>query len=248
MASFLAMLFCQLLWSQYSADTLFTHVSKMPCFGDCASQAKDVEAQKKCSDRALVQFISRHLEYPEEAKSKKIEGTVYVNFVIDETGLVKSPTLLTDIGSGCGEAALAVIKAMPTWEPGMQDGQPVNVKLNLPIQFSLRNAEQALAERFTITWGDIVGDTVSIEQLQRNLPFSVYVRGPEGDSRYVDELAFTYANRGKRKTTATSRGGISDDLVAIVEKSKNGGKFIITASVQDGGQFISISRAFYVAD
>ncbi|MBK9013268.1 MAG: hypothetical protein IPM82_03885 [Saprospiraceae bacterium] len=130
-----------------------------------------------------------------------------------------------DIGSGCGDAALAVVKAMPAWNPGHQKGRPVKVKLNLPIQFSLRNAELALAERFTITWGDIVGDTVTIEQLKRNLPFSVYVRGPEGDSRYVDELSFTYTTRSNRKSTAASRGGISDELVAIVEKTRSGGQF-----------------------
>jgi TonB family protein len=237
------MLICQLLWSQYAADTVFTHVDKMPSFGDCEG-ASD---KKKCSDRALVHFISQHLAYPEAAKADQIEGTVYVNFVVDENGNIKSPTLLMDIGSGCGEAALDVIKAMPAWEPGLQDGRPVPVKLNLPIQFSLRNADRALAERFTITWGSIVGDTVSVEQLKSNLAFSVYVRGPEGDSRYVDELSFTFAARGKRQTTAVSRGVISDELVELVEKSKAGDSFIITASVQDDGKFVKVARRFHVA-
>ncbi len=248
MAFLPAMLFCQLLWSQYAADTVFTHVDKMPSFGNCTSQEADAEAQKKCSDRALVQFISRQLEYPEEAKANNVEGTVYVNFVVDENGHVKSPTLLMDIGSGCGEAALAIIKAMPAWEPGIQGTQPVKVKLNLPIQFSLRNADRALADRFTITWGDIVGDTVTLEQLSRNLPFSVYVRGPSGDTHYVDELGFTFTTRSKRQTTATSRGGISEELVTIIEKSKPGGKFTITASVQDDGHFINVSRTFWVSN
>jgi len=243
-----AMLFCQLGWSQYAADTVFTHVERMPRFAGCTSMEADSEAQKRCSDRALVQFISRHLEYPAEAKANQVEGTVYVNFVVDEYGHVLSPTLLMDIGSGCGEAALTVVRTMPVWEPGFQSGSPVKVKLNLPVQFSLRNAELALAEKFTITWGDIVGDTVSVEQLKRNLPFSVYVRGPEGDAHYVDELAFTYTTRSKRKTTAASRGGISEELVAIVEKSRHGGDFTITASVQENGKFIAVSRTFQVVN
>ena len=243
-----AMLFCQLLRGQYTADTVFTLVDKMPSFGDCATKETDAEAQKKCADRALVQFISRQLEYPAAAKANHVEGTVYVNFVVDETGQVQSPTLLMDIGSGCGDAALAVVKAMPAWNPGHQQGQAVRVKLNLPIQFSLRNAELALAEKFTITWGDIVGDTVSTEQLKRNLPFSVYVRGPEGDTRYVDELSFTFTTRNNRKSKAASRGGISKELVTIVEKSRSGGSFTITASVQENGRFIFVSRTFQVFD
>ncbi len=243
-----AMLLCQLLWSQFSADTVFTHVSKMPSFGPCNSQEQNAEARKKCSDQALIKYISQHLEYPVEAKANNVEGTVYVNFVIDEVGYVQTPTLLMDIGSGCGESALAVIKSMPAWEPGLEQGQPVKVKLNIPIQFSLRNEERALAERFTITWGDIVGDTVTLEQLKRNLPFRVYVRGPAGDNHYVDELAFTYTSRGKRQTTAASRGGISEELVGIVEKSRAGGQFTITASIQDEGQFVNVSRTFQLSN
>ena len=242
------MLICRLLSAQFAADTVFTQVTAMPSFGDCAANEPEADARKKCSDRALVQFISRQLVYPEAAKADQVEGTVYVNFMVDEAGQVQSPTLLMDIGSGCGEAALAVVKAMPAWAPGQQDGQPVKVKLNLPIQFSLRNADRALAERFSITWGDIVGDTVTTEQLKRNLPFGVSVRGPEGDARYVDELAFTFSNRSKRPATAASRGGISEELVSIVEKSKSGGSFTIAASVQEEGRFVRVFRVFQVVD
>lgn len=242
-----AVLLCQLLWAQYTADTVFTHVTVMPSFGDCAAHESEPAALKQCSDKALVQFISRQLEYPESARENRVEGTVYVNFIVDETGQVQSPSLLMDIGSGCGDAALAVVQAMPKWEPGLQDGHPKKVKLNLPVQFSLRKAGSRFSEQFSITWGDIVGDTVSVEQLRRNLPYSVYVRGPEGDSRYIDELSFAFG-RGKKESSAISRGGISEELVAIVEKSKIGGRFTITASIQDGGNFVNVSRTFLVLE
>jgi TonB family protein len=248
MTSVVALLFCHLLSAQYATDTVFTHVSTMPIFGTCASQEADAESKKKCSDRALVQFISRQLVYPEEAKANQTEGVVYVNFVVDEAGKVQSPTLLMDIGSGCGEAALAVVRAMPNWEAGEQDGRPVKVKLNLPVQFSLRNEARTLAERYSITWGDIVGDTVTVEQLHRNLPFSVSVRGPEGNALYVDELSFSTNSRGKRQLTASSRGTINDELVAIVGKAKKGSKFLINATIQDNGRFVAIFREFYVKE
>lgn len=244
MALIPAMVYCQLILAQHATDTVFTHVEAMPIFGDCSTS----DDPKKCSDRAIVQFISQHLKYPDEAKANQVEGTVYVNFVVNESGTISSPTLLVDIGSGCGEAAIDVVKAMPQWEPGTQAGQPVSVRLNLPIQFSLRNVEGGLSEQFSITWGDIVSDTVTIEQLRRNLPFNVYVRGAEGDTKYVDELTFLFTLRNKRPIKATSRGDISQELVELTEKAKPAGIFAIHASIQEEGRFIKVERNFYISD
>ncbi len=241
------MLLCQLLLAQSAMDTVFTHVAIMPSFGDCAAYESEPEARKTCSDKALVHFISQHLAYPEEAVNDKVEGTVYVNFIVDETGKIQSPYLLMDIGQGCGAAALDVVKAMPAWEPGLQNGHPVKVKLNLPVQFSLRKPAAGIAEQYSITWGDIVGDTVTLEQLHRNLPSSVYVRGPEGDTRYVDELSFSFL-KGKREATASSWGIISEELASLVAKINSIGQFTIQASVQDNGQFIQVSRTFQVVE
>ncbi|MCC6723112.1 MAG: energy transducer TonB, partial [Saprospiraceae bacterium] len=169
------------------------------------------------------------------------------NFIVDENGKVQSPYLLMDIGNGCGEAAIAVVKAMPAWSPGLQNDQPVKVKLNLPVHFSLRKAESEASDRFTITWGEIVGDTISVQQLKNNLPFGIYVRGPEGDSHYIDELTFS-VEKGKRVSSASSRGNINEALVAIVEKTKAGGLFTITASVQENGQFVRAKRTFFITE
>ncbi len=217
----------------------------MPSFGDCSPHSEGPEARKHCSDQALVQYLSRHLEYPQEAVANRIEGTVYVNFMIDEKGQVQSPYLLMDIGSGCGEAALEVVKSMPAWDPGLQNGHPVKVKLNLPVQFSLRKEDSS--EQYSITWGDIVGDTITAAQLQRNLPFSVYVRGPEGDTRYVDQLGLNYV-KGKRDYTAISRGAINEEMSSLIQKVKGGGRLTITASVQENAQFVIVSRTFEVLE
>jgi TonB family protein len=240
-----AIFLCQVLLGQYPSDTVFTHVAVMPSFGDCASLIDDPEDRKKCSDQALVQFLSMHLVYPEEAVVSKVEGTVYVNFIVDEKGTVQSPYLLMDIGSGCGEAALQVVKSMPPWEPGLQNGHPAKVKLNLPIQFSLRKSDSS--EQYSITWGDIVGDTISSEQLQRNLSYSVYVRGPEGDNRYVDQLGFSYLN-GKKAYSAISRGGVGEEMASLIQKIKGGGSFTISASVQENGHFVDVSRTFQILE
>ncbi len=239
------MFLCQLLLAQFALDTVFTHVGVMPSFGNCGMSDETPEARKECADQALVQFISRQLVYPEEAVNNRVEGTVYVNFIVDQFGRVQSPSLLMDIGSGCGEAALEVVKSMPAWTPGQHDGQPVKVKLNLPIQFSLRKTDSS--ERYSITWGDIVGDTVTLQQLQHNLPFSVYVRGPEGDNRYIDQLGFSYL-KGKRTYSAISRGGVGEEMASLIQKIKGGGSLTISASVQEEGHFVEVSRTFQVLE
>jgi periplasmic protein TonB len=86
---------------------------------------------------ALLKYIRDNTKYPEIAKANGIEGTVYVQFVVDTTGN------LVNIGIGKGphrclnEEGLRVVKSMPVWKPGMQNGQRVRVKFVVPIKFQL---------------------------------------------------------------------------------------------------------------
>jgi protein TonB len=89
-------------------------------------------------DDSLYTFIGRNIKYPEAAKKNKIEGRVFVTFVIEKDGQVSSAKILRDIGGGCGEEALRVVNSMPKWKPGTQRGNPVRVQFNLPIMFQLQ--------------------------------------------------------------------------------------------------------------
>lgn len=89
-------------------------------------------------DDSLYAFIGRNIKYPEAAKKNKIEGRVFVTFVIEKDGQVSSAKILRDIGGGCGEEALRIVNSMPKWKPGTQRGNPVRVQFNLPIMFQLQ--------------------------------------------------------------------------------------------------------------
>jgi TonB family protein len=91
----------------------------------------------KEGDDALFNFLKKELKYPELARKKGIEGTVYVTFVIEKTGDVTGVKVLRGIGYGCDEEAIRVVKKMPKWKPGQQNGKTVKVQCNLPIKFSL---------------------------------------------------------------------------------------------------------------
>jgi TonB family protein len=87
-------------------------------------------------DAALLKYISSNLKVPAAAKEKNIKGTVYINFIISSKGHVLFPYVVRGIGSGCDEEALRLIRNMPAWKPGKQNGSPVLVRYNLPVKFS----------------------------------------------------------------------------------------------------------------
>ncbi|MBE0661458.1 MAG: energy transducer TonB [Bacteroidales bacterium] len=88
-------------------------------------------------DEARIKYISENIKYPEEARAKGIQGTVFVTFVVEADGSVSDVKILRGIGGGCDEEAVRVIESMPKWIPGKQRGQAVRVQFNMPIRFVL---------------------------------------------------------------------------------------------------------------
>ena len=91
---------------------------------------------------SMYAFISRNIKYPEEALKNNISGRVFVTFVVEKDGQVTNARVLRDIGAGCGQEALRVVKSMPKWKPGTQQGNPVRVQFNLPISFELTKKQE----------------------------------------------------------------------------------------------------------
>jgi len=60
-----------------------------------------------------------------------------ISFVVDSKGNVTDVKVLRGIGGGCDEEAIRVVKAMPQWHPGKQNGKNVRVLYNMPIYFKL---------------------------------------------------------------------------------------------------------------
>jgi protein TonB len=89
-------------------------------------------------DEALLRYLYSQLRYPSLALDSKIQGIVVVQFIIDEQGRIIQPKVVRELGGGCDEEALRVVRGMPDWQPGKQRGRPVKVRYNLPIRFQLR--------------------------------------------------------------------------------------------------------------
>lgn len=86
----------------------------------------------------LVKYLSKKLRYPAPAQSAGVEGIVVVSFVVDRNGEINDVKVLKGLGFGTDEEAVRVVKSMPNWNPGRQNGQPVAVRYTLPIKFSLK--------------------------------------------------------------------------------------------------------------
>jgi protein TonB len=86
-----------------------------------------------------IKFLSDQLVYPQQALETGIRGTVYVQFIIDSKGNITDVKVLRGIGGGCDEEAIRVIKLMPAWHPGKQNGRAVRVLYNMPVVFKLQS-------------------------------------------------------------------------------------------------------------
>jgi len=94
-------------------------------------------------EQAMMKFVSSNVHYPEEAKEKEISGRVLVGFIVEKDGSVTEVKVLKGIGKLCDEEAVRVVKSMPKWTPGMQDGKPVRVHFQMPFVFKLQEKTPA---------------------------------------------------------------------------------------------------------
>lgn len=89
-------------------------------------------------DEELYKFLAENIQYPALARENNVEGKVFVQFVVEKNGSITQVKLVKDIGSGCGQEAMRVVKSMPKWKPGKQRGTAVRSQFTLPIRFKLR--------------------------------------------------------------------------------------------------------------
>lgn len=86
----------------------------------------------------MLKYISESFVIPPQAKELALEGTVYLQFVIDKTGKTKDGKVLRGLSPEIDAEALRVIKEMPLWSPGRQRGTPVEVYFIIPIKIQFQ--------------------------------------------------------------------------------------------------------------
>ena len=120
-----------------ASDTATETAAPAPTPTDSVYEVAEVMPEFPGGTQALFKFISENLEYPQHAIDGQIEGRVVVQFVVDKTGKVGNIQVVRSIDKLLDQAAIDVVRALPAWKPGMQNGQPVHVRYTLPVSFKL---------------------------------------------------------------------------------------------------------------
>jgi len=89
-------------------------------------------------DSMLLAFIANNTVYPEEAKKSGIQGRVLIRFCVTEKGDVARVSVLKGANPELDAESLRVVKTLPRFEPGKQDGKDVSVWYTIPITFKLQ--------------------------------------------------------------------------------------------------------------
>lgn len=87
---------------------------------------------------ALLKWISSHIQYPAMAAENNIQGKVTVQFVVTKTGSIGEVKVVRSVDKDLDREAVRVVKSLPKFNPGRQNGQPVSVWYTLPVNFKLQ--------------------------------------------------------------------------------------------------------------
>ena len=92
-------------------------------------------------EKELRNYISKNLKYPNIAKENGIQGKVIVRFVVTNTGKIERVEILRSLDPMCDKEAIRVVRTLPPFIPGKQDGKNVSVWYTLPIIFKLEEKQ-----------------------------------------------------------------------------------------------------------
>ena len=103
---------------------VFTVVEQMPSFPG--------------GDAALMSYLANNIHYPTVAAENGVQGRVVVGFVVERDGSITDVRILRGVDPSLDREAMRVVKSMPRWTPGKQNGSAVRVKYQVPVAFRLQ--------------------------------------------------------------------------------------------------------------
>lgn len=128
----------------------------------------DTQAEFPGGAVRMMNFFSSNLRYPNDAREIGAQGSVFVEFIIDETGTIRDIEILRSVHPSLDSAAVRIIKKMPQWKPGTINGSPVTSKIAIPVRFVLNGGtteDRAYAENFEKTVSDDTIHDLNIEDI-----------------------------------------------------------------------------------
>ena len=87
---------------------------------------------------ALMQYLGSNIKYPVVAQENGVQGRVIVGFVVEPDGSISGVNVMRSVDPSLDKEAMRVVKSMPKWKPGKQNGSAVRVKYTVPVVFRLQ--------------------------------------------------------------------------------------------------------------
>nr|WP_298630850.1 energy transducer TonB [uncultured Porphyromonas sp.] len=87
---------------------------------------------------AMMEWLSKNINYPPIAAENNIQGRVMVSFVVETDGSLSNVRVVRGVDPNLDREAMRLVSMMPKWKPGMQDGKRARARFTLPVQFSLQ--------------------------------------------------------------------------------------------------------------
>ncbi len=106
------------------SETIYHSVEQMPRFPG--------------GEAALVKYIDTHIKYPPSAVQNRVQGKVIVQFVVKKDGSIGEVKVVRSVDKDLDKEAIRVVKSLPKFTPGRQNGQVVSVWYTLPVTFKLK--------------------------------------------------------------------------------------------------------------
>jgi TonB family protein len=105
------------------ASKVYSFSEKMPAFPG--------------GNSALSLFLSKNAKYPEKARAEGLSGKVFVEFVVLEDGTISNPTVIRSSNPIFDQSALGAVRKLQKFDPGMQGGKAVAVKMTIPVVYRI---------------------------------------------------------------------------------------------------------------
>lgn len=141
---------------------------------------------------ALKKYIKENTQYPYSALKNKIEGKVYLNFVVDRFGSVNHIRVARGVDDTLDKAAVYLASQMPTWKPGKQRGRAVSVSYTVSVEFALKDS---------VFTDEEIRQSKAFEGKIKDLKYDPVTRSYITENKFIKEFEKNVKDDNFQKTT-----------------------------------------------
>lgn len=132
---FVKLILVGLLW----ANAAKAQTDTLPTQNDSIQPFVEVMPEFPGGMNAMITYLSKTIVYPKFERFNGITGKVILTFIVEKDGSISTIEVIKPATDGLNQESIRVLKGMPHWKPGYSNGEPVRVKMTLPIKFDLED-------------------------------------------------------------------------------------------------------------